>query len=484
MKITIVTNALYKNPPKCLEWTDELKRRYCDKHGMTYMRLSDNPLPKFHPHFSKFHCIEKAFNETNCDWVVWMDHDAAPVNMDDDLRDWLATKPKKVIMLKDALGWNAGVFCVPNCVRTASWLSWLQREENIVRFSSGYHDQDEMAYTFTTDFRDFVLEDGYEFGLNNYDDIYPHKDKPNLFVDGESWCLHIPGYGDDYRTERFGNVIRKLEGMPELHRVRKEALDGKTVMDYVESGSKSILIDYPHGLGDVIMFMPHFKAFAKKCQKKGVNVDIRLNEPFRYLHETPDESRFDTVIWFPARFNERETALKGMTKPQANVVYDLGDEYNPDLDYTDPIIKPLSERTPFVGLNFCCSCYPKEGNCCERTARILWEAVQGAGFIPIEVFVPKTNRSENIRFSFVKTSMRDIGLGIPRMMSVMSCLRGVASVSTGSWHYGMAAYPERTLYLRNQFDEKCYTNKKCLAIDVNNPDRAVIGQWLENLKAN
>lgn len=485
MKVSIVTNVLYKSPPVYIGHTDWLKEAYCGKHGMTYLRYSENPLPGMHPQFSKFEAIRKALKDTSePDWVVWMDCDAAPLNMKADIREWLADKPRKVIMLKDALGWNSGVFCVPNCLRAGEWLEWLSDIQNIRRFDRGFRDQDEMAWTFGNNFPDFIREDGYDFGLNAYDDIYPHENKPNLYVDGKSWCLHLPGVKDDYRNERFMNLVRKAKGLPSLTRVRKEGLDGMTVADYIKEGAKNILIDYPHGLGDLIMFYPHFKAFTHRKGYEHIRFSLKAADAFTSLLPwCTDEDTFDTIIWFPARFNEREPALKGMTKPQANVVYDLGGEYDPSLDYTEPLVAPLENRfSRFVGLNFCCSCYPREGNCPERTARMLWEAVQGAGFIPIEVFAPKTSRAENARYSFVKMSMRDVGLGIGRMMDVLRGLRGMASVSTGTWHYGMAAYPAQTLYLRNQFDEKCYTSKECLVLDVNRPDQAVIGKWLERLK--
>lgn len=483
MKVAIVTNAVYNNPPEYERYTNELKKKYVDAQGVDFHKYSYNPHPGWHPVFSKFEPILKTL-EKGYDWIIWMDCDAAPVNHSIDVKEWLKDKPQKVIMLKDALGWNAGVFAVPNCQRSIDWLKWLDTEKNMRNFDKGFRDQDEMAYTFATSHSDFILDDGYEFGFNNYDDIYPHAKKPNLFVEGKSWCLHIPGYRDDYRANRFGNILRKMEGKPEvvLHNVRKESLSGKTVSDYIKEGATSVLIDYPHGLGDLIMFYPHFKRFCE--QHKDVRIDLRPNQKFAPLITTDYLSSYDTTIYFPARFNERDKTIKQFTKPEVNVKFDLGGEYDPSLDYTEPLVAPLEgrNRSILVGLNFCCSVYPLEGNCNERLANFLWNEVMNNGLIPFEVYVDKTGKVQNRVFPFIRTSMRNVGSGINRLMSLLASLKGMASVSTGTFHYGMAAYPETTLYLKNGFDATSYTRKTVLTLDVNKPDKGVITEWLSRLK--
>lgn len=484
--IWIVTNAVYREEPAYIKYTDELKERYTKKHLMGYARYHYHHHPEMHGVFSKFWAIRNTLKNAT-DWVVWMDCDAAPVTMDADLREWLKDKPKKVIMLKDALGWNSGVFAVPNCPRAYEWLDWLEDMKNMKAFDHGYRDQDEMAWTFENNFRDFILEDGYDFGLNNYDDIYPHVKKPNLFVEGKSWCLHIPGYSNGYRELRFENVIRKLDGKPQRFiqdKVRKDLLGGMTVQQYIDQGAKSVMIDYPHGLGDVIMFMPYF--LEMKRRNPDVDFGLRLSPALQPLVASrfPMKDWYDLDIYFPARFNERDPALKGLTKPQCNVKFDLGIPYNPDLEYADPLFPPSKscKSSPFVGLNFCCSWYPMEGNCPSDTASMLWRAVIDAGFVPIEVFVPKNNKKENDKYWFVRNSMRDVGPGIDRMMSVLANLRGVASTSTGTFHYGMAAYPDTTLYLQNGFKASCYTSKPVLTLDVKRPDMKVIDEWIHRLR--
>jgi hypothetical protein len=256
-----------------------------------------------------------------------------------------------------------------------------------------------------------------------------------------------------------------------------------TVQQYVDQGARSILIDYPHGLGDVIMFRPYVKDMMRR--NPGTVIDMKLTPALQPLVKPVKESgSYDLEIYFPARFNERDPALKSMTKPECNVKHDLGVSYEKTLEYTDPLFPASSARmsSPFVGLNFCCSCYPMEGNCPVYTASMLWQAVIDAGFVPIEVFVPKNNKKENAKYPFVRNSMRDVGHGINRMMSVLANLRGMASVSTGTFHYGMAAYPDTTLYLQNGFKVSSYTSRPVLTLDVNRPDQKVIDEWIERLR--
>ena len=162
MKVAIVTNAVYNNPPEYERYTNELKKKYVDAQGVDFHKYSYNPHPGWHPCFCKFEPLLKTL-EKGYDWIIWMDCDAAPVNHSIDVKEWLKDKPQKVIMLKDALGWNSGVFAIPNCQRSIDWLKWLDTESNMRNFDKGFRDQDEIAYTFATSHSDFILDDGYEF---------------------------------------------------------------------------------------------------------------------------------------------------------------------------------------------------------------------------------------------------------------------------------------------------------------------------------
>ena len=120
MKIAIATNCIYGSEPEYVKHTDRYKTQYCEKWGIDYLRTSDNPLPSLHAVWSK---IPIVMDELKIyDWVVWMDADAATVGMEFDVASYLSGLDDKVVMQKDKLNWNAGVFAVSNGARTGQWL--------------------------------------------------------------------------------------------------------------------------------------------------------------------------------------------------------------------------------------------------------------------------------------------------------------------------------------------------------------------------
>lgn len=226
MKIAICTVASYKTPLRPEEdfvsVSNELKRLYCEKHGYRWIFSSDNPRPEISAQWAKFSIILHAFKEHGADWAVWMDADAAPVKMGFDLEAFLSTMPKdKIIMCKDILGWNSGVFAVPNCPRTIEWLTMLDSEETVKKFDPfpqqyPFKDQDAIKASFEGEYADFVIEPPSNIGWNNYDRVYAKYSygMPNEFDEDFHWCLHIPGFYNGYRKNRFEHFLSKASCVP------------------------------------------------------------------------------------------------------------------------------------------------------------------------------------------------------------------------------------------------------------------------------
>lgn len=221
MKIAICTVASYKTPLRQHEdfvsVSNELKRLYCERHGYRWIFTGDNPRPEISAQWAKFSIILHAFREHGADWAVWMDADAAPVKMDFDLEAFLATTPNdKIVMCKDILGWNSGVFAVPNCQRAFEWLDKLGSDETVKKFDPypqryPFKDQDAIKASFESGYSDFVIEPPKEIGWNNYDKVYAKYSNgmPNEFIEGQHWCLHIPGFYNGYRKKRFEHFLSK-----------------------------------------------------------------------------------------------------------------------------------------------------------------------------------------------------------------------------------------------------------------------------------
>ena len=202
MKIAIATNCIYDSEPEYVKYTDRYKREYCEKWGIDYLRTSDNPLPSFHAVWSK---IPIVMDELKIyDWVVWMDADAATVGMEFDVASYLSGLDDKVVMQKDKLNWNAGVFAVSNGARTGQWLEKIYEMRTVPKYNRGWREQQAMIDSFKSGWEDVVEVPPKGIGWNSYLSIYGRDDDPNLYGDGH-WCLHIPGKPGSIRNRIFRN---------------------------------------------------------------------------------------------------------------------------------------------------------------------------------------------------------------------------------------------------------------------------------------
>lgn len=226
MKVAICTVGVYDPPLEphadYVKMTNQLKYLYCEKHGHAFVRSDENPRPGRTGHWSKFPALLYALKKLGVDWAIWMDCDAAPVNFKIDVADMLARmEPDKVVIQKDILGWNSGVFAVPNTEKAVHWLVALDSEQTHDSFKSApFFDQDAIAASFETEhFVDFQQNPPPEFGFNQFEDIYQWYGKsglsfPNEYIPGRHWCLHIPGYGNAYRRIRFEGILLALDKAP------------------------------------------------------------------------------------------------------------------------------------------------------------------------------------------------------------------------------------------------------------------------------
>ena len=225
MNIAICTVASYKTPLRpeenFIDATNALKQLYCERHGLRYIFSDDNPRPEISAQWAKFSMILHAFRDHKADWAIWMDADAAPVNLDFDVAKFLGRMPMdKVIMRKDILGWNSGVFAVPNCPRAIEWLTMLDTDETVKRFDPypdkyPFKDQDAIVASFEEGYGDFVIQPADVIGWNQYDKIYGRYSNgmPNEFIEGKHWCLHIPGFYNGHRKKRFEYFINKIQSV-------------------------------------------------------------------------------------------------------------------------------------------------------------------------------------------------------------------------------------------------------------------------------
>lgn len=210
MRISIVTNTIYRKEPSYVAITDELKTEWCSAHGVEYIRSSYNPHPDLHPVWCKPSVLLRFF--AGRDWLVWMDADAAPVG-DVVLAGLLASAGDRVVMARDINGWNAGVFAVPCTDFGRHLLGTVDSHAHDAAYQLGFREQQCMADIFDH-CPDVVFEPPREFGWNCYPNIYNRQGDPNIYKRGD-FCLHIPGASDAARERIFKEVLN------EIHTLRK-----------------------------------------------------------------------------------------------------------------------------------------------------------------------------------------------------------------------------------------------------------------------
>ena len=208
MKIAMLTNALYNSLPEYVAITDVMKCMYCNLHGIEYVRMAANPHPELHAVWQKPRLMLDVMQ--NHDWTVWVDCDAAPINMAFDLGEYLSGVGDHVVIMKDVMGFNAGVFAVPSTRNGIEWMTYIESLRNDERYQTGFYEQTAISDSFNLDrWRDFVMEPPREIGWNNYLELYGKRGDPNLVARG-SWMLHIPAGKDGTRGDIFRKFMKTL----------------------------------------------------------------------------------------------------------------------------------------------------------------------------------------------------------------------------------------------------------------------------------
>ena len=201
MKVGIVTNCLYKTEPEYVVHTDDYKYRYCEKWGIDYLRTNDDIHPDNPPAWSKPAIMLRSIRDY--DWLIWMDADAATVGMDFDVAGFLSRAPSRVVIQKDKLNWNSGVFALHNDERSIRWMDYIESQRNVPRYQYGWWEQKAIIQSFGMDeWKDIMWVPRADVGWNSYLPIYTDTDEPNAYHKGH-WCLHVPGKPDVVRNDIF-----------------------------------------------------------------------------------------------------------------------------------------------------------------------------------------------------------------------------------------------------------------------------------------
>ena len=204
MKIRLVTNAVYPNGcPRFVVITDGTKARWCELNGWEYVRRSEIVHPENPPHWSKPRLLLDALD--GCDWVVWMDCDAAILNLRKLVTAYLASVGDRIVMQKDHYGWNSGVFAVPRA--RADFLERVDELHDRPEYQSGFYEQQAMMDLLGQDAWSGMVEEPPRWlGWNSYFPLYHGRNRAIFYKEGD-WVLHLPGVDDDLRDRIFSGIV-------------------------------------------------------------------------------------------------------------------------------------------------------------------------------------------------------------------------------------------------------------------------------------
>jgi len=260
--------------------------------------------------------------------------------------------------------------------------------------------------------------------------------------------------------------------------------DHAKVSDYLikESPKKVCLIFY-HGVGDVVMFTEVFNKL--KTLFPDIQIDIVLQRgvgqevlfPDALLTTSPNEPIDGYDFTFQIHFHMCEHLNGLWTKAEFCCIEELG------IDPTSAFPKfPDNIKSPLVGINYQATALPGTCNPSEEVAKKIWDEVVAAGMIPIEAFFQHTYYNPvNSQFAHVDRGVRNIPIGIDKLIQLLSCCYANISVSTANLHLSIALMPKRTLYLKKDYSIKCYTKEPISEIDVNNYEDGSVKKWLTTL---
>ena len=235
----------------------------------------------------------------------------------------------------------------------------------------------------------------------------------------------------------------------------------KKLTAHFSEETKRVLIVFWHGLGDLVMFLPAYKAI--KEQFPAIHFDLAVQEGLSFESIVPDalfingdflqnlESQdYDIVslVHFPMSEGQVE-----FTKGEWCCIHELG--IDPKNGHHLDIIGP----NRLIGVHYNITCLPEAANPSKIVAEEIWNDILGAGFIPIEThFQHVFHNPVNEKFDFVDCSVRRVQPQISTLTGLLSQLRGFVGVVSGNFHCALAILPPgRVFFLEKHLKLECFT---------------------------
>lgn len=255
---------------------------------------------------------------------------------------------------------------------------------------------------------------------------------------------------------------------------------------------KTVLLEFVHGLGDVLQAVPVLEAIRKTWPEITFCLGIEDRIGFQdiigrdlmggvecVVLNDQNRKRFDLLFKWHWPGNEPRTDV---TKAELSCRNDLGIPA-PARDH--PVIFPI--RSPLIAVHFHSTCLPGLLGAKEPQARQVWLAIEETRrFIPIEThFLHKNFNLKNGCFPFVDRHVRSLGnLPIRSLLGLLQSCSGFIGVNSGNFHAALSILPpERIMYLETAWPAGCYTRLpvRTCKLNGNLNVKETVAQWLRTL---
>lgn len=232
------------------------------------------------------------------------------------------------------------------------------------------------------------------------------------------------------------------------------------LVSYLKPGMK-VKLDFRHGLGDCVMFMPLYLRLQELYPETTIHVAAASgNDLFGPVN---------AVEWYDLiavlTFHETPDKPGMLSKPEYCCLHELGIPFDASLNFT---WKPAPKANRLIGVNFMCNSNSNY-NVPYRHAKVIWVALQDMGMIPIEIyFRHKQYNCQNEKYDFVNCTTRGVVPSVDTFTSIMQTCTAFAGVNSGSLCMAMALYPERCLHLHTKYDVRYYNKNEVNTLDCRN----------------
>ena len=253
--------------------------------------------------------------------------------------------------------------------------------------------------------------------------------------------------------------------------VRHPLAEGVTLAALVRPGMKICLV-FPHGLGDVVMFLPVLHKVRRTWP--GTLFHLMTKKGLEELQDADESIEYDLAFHLDYYMT---TASTDDTKTTLCCKYELGIE--PPLD--EMPIAPKGFRSPWVGIGCTSLCNGAMWAPSAYETKELNDGVVEAGFIPVDLAMACYGRPFEER-SPMACDLRRIPGTYAKLAGVIERCYAFIGTFTGSYHVAQALLPGRNLLLCPRAGEwRRLYRRAPVHINMRDITKARIKEWLLSL---